>query len=189
MDNTDDKIIESAIERNPGAGEGVPAKQGKMGLFAKLKAARHKEVEIVDSLWEAIGFHKPLAGFWYNLTFSLITLVTGLVFSGALLSIFYPYPESNGYRGVTSGIFSLFLTVLSLGTSMTIDRFIADSRIRNPRKMIQYVQYYIWYNAFTSLCSCTVISMYALFFVPFGDLSYGVWLMVIIAANQYPGFR
>src|SRR5271157_3302360 len=187
----EDKDVESTATTDAeklSEDKSVNSKPGKMNLFAKLKAKRRQDVQEVDEMWEAIGFHKPLAGFWYNLTFSLITLVAGLIFSGALLNIFYPYPESNGYRGVTSGIFSLFLTVLSLGTSMTMDRFIADSRIRNPRKMIQYVQYYIWYNAFTSLCSCTVISMYALFFVPFGDLSYGVWLMVIIAANQYPGF-
>jgi hypothetical protein len=154
-------------------------------IKSHAKMAKGEEVE---ELWEAIGFHKPLAGFWYNLTFSLVGLIAGLIYSGVLLSIFYPYPESNGYRNVTSGIFSVFLTVIGIGTSMTMDRFIADARLRNPKKMIQYIQYFVWYHAFTGILAMTVISAYALYIVPTGDLSYGVWLMILIAASQYPGF-
>src|SRR5271157_4476973 len=189
----EDKDVESTATTDAeklSEDKSVNSKPGKMNLFAKLKAKRRQDVQEVDEMWEAIGFHKPLAGFWYNLTFSLITLVTGLVFSGALLSIFYPYPESNGYRSVTSGIFSLFFTVMGLGTSMTMDRFIADARLRDPKKMILYVQYFIWYHAFTGIIMCTAVSAYALFFVPryTSDLSYGIWMMVIIASYQYPGF-
>jgi len=141
-----------------------------------------------EALWEAIGFHKPLAGFWYNLTFSLIGLVLTIFITGALVNIFYPYPESNGYRSVTSGIFALFYTIMDLGTNMTMDRFIADARIRNPTKMMQYIQYFIWYQAITGLFQTTIVSYYALFIVPYGNLAYGMWLMLIVASYQYPGY-
>ncbi|MFX0099781.1 MAG: hypothetical protein ACFFCS_09370 [Candidatus Hodarchaeota archaeon] len=141
-----------------------------------------------SELWEQIGFHKPLAGFFYNLTFSLITMLFGVFMTGAIIQIFYPYPESNGYRGVTGGIFSVFYVVMDLGTHMTMDRFIAENRIKNPGKMLQYIQFFIWYQAFTGLVQTTIVSLYAIYIVPNTDLAYGVWLMLIVATYQYPGY-
>ncbi len=122
-------------------------------------------------LWEKIGFHKPLAGFWYNLIFSLISMILGLFISGVIVNIFYPYPESNGYRNVTGGIFGLLFTIFDLGTHMTMDRFIAEARIKNPARMLNYIQYFVWYQAFTGLVQVTVVSIYALFIVPNGPLA------------------
>ncbi|MHA1684181.1 MAG: hypothetical protein ACTSUE_24810 [Promethearchaeota archaeon] len=142
----------------------------------------------VSELWQEIGFHKPLAGFWFNLLFSLISLITGLFLSGILVSIFYPYPESNGYRDVTGGIFGLFYTIMDLGTHMTMDRFIAEARIKNPQKMIHYIQFFIWYQAFTGLFQTTMVTLFALFWVPNSSMAYGVWLMLIVSTYQYPGY-
>ncbi len=150
--------------------------------------AEKTEIQSVDSLWDKIGFHKPLAGFYYNLTFSLISLILGLFITGVIVNIFYPYPESNGYRDVTGGIFGLFFTVMDLGTHMTMDRFIAEARIKNPGKMLNYIQYFIWYQCWTGLVQTTVVSIYAIFIVPSTSLSYGVWLMLIVATYQYPGY-
>jgi hypothetical protein len=142
----------------------------------------------VDKLWESIGFHKPLAGFWYNLSFSLISLVMGIFITGIIVNVFYPYPESNGYRNVTGGIFALFFLVMDLGTHMTMDRFIAEARIKNPKKMLHYIQFFIVYQSITGLVQVTAVSIYAIFMVPNTSLSYGVWLMLIVATYQYPGY-
>jgi O-antigen/teichoic acid export membrane protein len=138
--------------------------------------------------WEDIGFHKPIAGFWYNLFFMLINLGLGVVISGVLLNYIYPFPESMGYKTAAMGIFTLMFTIFDLGTHMTIDRFIAETRIKNVQKMVQYIQYFIWYQMCTGLVQTTVISIYALFYVPRTELAYGVWLMLIAASLQYPGF-
>nr|MDO8087974.1 hypothetical protein [Candidatus Sigynarchaeum springense] len=142
----------------------------------------------VEKLWEAIGFHKPLAGFWYNLIFSLISMVLGLFISGVIVNIFYPYPESNGYRNLTGGIFTLLFVMFDLGTHMTMDRFIAEARIKNPARMLNYIQYFIWYQCWTGLIQTTVVSLYAIYIVPNTTLSYGMWLMLIVATYQYPGY-
>nr|MDO8119357.1 hypothetical protein [Candidatus Sigynarchaeota archaeon] len=153
---------------------------------AQTTAPERKESP--EELWEKIGFHKPLAGFWYNLIFSLISMILGLFISGVIVNIFYPYPESNGYRNVTGGIFGLLFTIFDLGTHMTMDRFIAEARIKNPARMLNYIQYFIWYQAFTGLVQTSVVSIYALFIVPSGPLAYGMWLMLIVATYQYPGY-
>jgi hypothetical protein len=142
----------------------------------------------VEDLWEEIGFHKPIAGFWYNLTFSILSLLIGIFTTGILVNYFYPFPESNGYRNVTGGIFVVLFVIMDLGTHMTMDRFIGEAAIKNPEKMLNYIQYFIWYQAFTGLIQTTAVSIYALYFIPKTDLAYGIWLMLIIATYQYPGF-
>src|SRR5512137_308807 len=154
---------------------------------APLDAPKETE-QSVNQLWDAIGFHKPLAGFWYNLIFSLISMFIGLFVSGIIVNIFYPYPESNGYRNLAGGIFGLLFTIFDLGTHMTMDRFIAEARIKNPARMLNYIQYFIWYQCWTGLVQTTVVSIYALYIVPNTSLSYGVWLMLIVATYQYPGY-
>jgi hypothetical protein len=144
--------------------------------------------KIADKLWDEIGFHKPLAGFWYNLFFALISQFLSIFLASIIIQIFYPFPESNGYRGVTGGIFTLFFVIMDLGTHMTMDRFIGEARIKNPGKMLKYIQYFIWYQAFTGLIQTTTVTIYALYIVPKTDLAYGVWLMLIVATYQYPGF-
>ena len=141
----------------------------------------------IEELWEEIGFHKPMAGFWYNLILNLIEIGLGILMSGILLNIFYPFPESKGYRDATTGIFILLFRLFDLGTNMTMDRFIAESRIKDPKKMLVYIQYFIWYQMITGIIQTTMVSMYALFIIPNTDLSYGVWLMLIAATTQYPG--
>jgi O-antigen/teichoic acid export membrane protein len=138
--------------------------------------------------WEDIGFHKPIAGFWYNLFFTLINLGLGIVISGVFLNYIYPFPESMGYKTAAMGIFTLMFTIFDLGTHNTIDRFIAETRIKDTQKMVKYIQYFIWYQMCTGLVQTTVISIYALFYVPQTELAYGVWLMLIAACLQYPGF-
>ena len=52
-----------------------------------------------DILWDEIGFHKPVAGFWYNLSLGLFEYFVGAVIVGAFFVIFFPFPESDGYVG------------------------------------------------------------------------------------------
>ncbi|MHA1371515.1 MAG: hypothetical protein ACTSRA_17580, partial [Promethearchaeota archaeon] len=154
----------------------------------EMRLITEKEDEDINQLWESIGYHKPLAGYWFGLSFKLINLVITIIFSGVLVAIFYPYPESMGYRDVTGGIFTLYFTIMDLGTNMVMDRFIAEKRIKDPRQMLQYIQYFIWYQMLTGLVQTTTVSIYALFFVPRTALSYGIWLMLITSTTQYPGF-
>ncbi len=139
-------------------------------------------------LWDEIGFHRPLGGFWFKLAFMLISLVFGLAVVGFYYKYLYPFPESMGYRTAATGIFSLFFSVFDLGTHMTMDRFIAETNIKDPNKMVKYIQYFIWYQMFTGLIQTTAIAFYALFFVPRTELAYAVWIMLIQSTVQYPGF-
>ncbi len=141
-----------------------------------------------DELWDEIGFHKGLAGFWYKLIFSLFSIVFGIAVIGLYYKYLYPFPESAGYRSAATGVFGLFFTVFDLGTWACMDRFIADAQIKDPNKMVKYIQYFIWYQMITGLIQTTVVSVYALFIVPRQNLAYAVWIMLIHSTTQYPGF-
>ncbi|MHA1791269.1 MAG: hypothetical protein ACTSVI_01410 [Promethearchaeota archaeon] len=141
-----------------------------------------------SDLWENIGFHRPVAGFFYNLPFYLITLILGIGFIGFIYKVLYPFPETIGYRATITGLFSLLFYSFDLGTSNLLNRFIGESNIKNPVKMVQYIQYFIWYQAITGLIQTTSISLYAIFFVPQSQISYAVWIMLIYSTCQYPGF-
>ena len=141
-----------------------------------------------QELWEEIGFHKPMASFWYNLILNLINLMLGIVLSGVLLNLFYPFPESRGYWSSAVGIFVLYFRIFDLGTNMVMQRYIAEARIQDTQRMLQYIRYFIWYQMITGLIQTTTVSIYALYFVPETDLSYAVWLMLIASTTQFPGF-
>nr|MDO8116124.1 hypothetical protein [Candidatus Sigynarchaeota archaeon] len=94
-------------------------------------------------LWDKIGFHRPLGGFWYRLILELGIILIPILFVSFWLTVLYPYPESLGYSTAFSGLFVLVFTAFDIGTANTLNRFVADSAIKNPAKMVQYIQYFI----------------------------------------------
>lgn len=149
-----------------------------------------KDVSEIDSneLWENIGFHRPLGGTLYNIPFLLISAFLGLGLMTFYLHYLYPFPESMGYRSAATGIFSLMFYAFDLGTANLLNRFLGESNVKDPKKMILYIQYFIWYQMMTGLVQTTAISMYALFIVPRQELAYAVWIMLVYSTVQYPGF-
>ena len=137
--------------------------------------------------WDRIGFSRPLGGLFYNLFFTLIGLVIGLVTAGYLISWLYPYPEAQGYYGIVGTLFTLMFAIFDMGTAYGIQRFVAEYRIKNPRKMLEYIQFFIWYQMITGLIQTTVVSMLALFVFTNGAFTYLVWLILIKSTTQYPG--
>lgn len=141
-----------------------------------------------QELWENIGFHRAIAGMFFQLPFTLISAVLGLSLMSLVYNFLYPFPESGGYSGAATGLFSLMFYTFDLGTANIINRFIGETNIKDPKKMVTYIQYFIWYQMITGLVQTTAISVFALFFVPRSQLAYTVWIMVIFSTVQYPGF-
>jgi hypothetical protein len=139
-----------------------------------------------ETLWNNIGFHRPIGGFFFDLPFRLIQMVLGIALVGFIYGFLYPFPESMGYKTAATGIFSIFFQIFDLGTAYLMDRFIGETNVKNPKKMVQYVQYFIWYQMFTGLVQVTAISWYALLIVPRGELAYAIWIMLIFSTTQYP---
>ncbi|NMC08029.1 MAG: hypothetical protein GYA24_22685 [Candidatus Lokiarchaeota archaeon] len=131
---------------------------------------------------------RPLGGFWYKLVLEIGIIIIPILFVSFWLTILYPYPESLGYNNAFSGLFVLVFTAFDIGTANTLNRFVADSAINDPGKMVKYIQYFIWYQATTGLVQITVLSTWAIFFMPNTAQAYGIWIILLVVSKQYPGY-
>ncbi len=137
--------------------------------------------------WEKVGFSRTLGGFFYQYVLFLVAALFSALLFGYLLGLVYPWPEAEGYRNIVGQLFGLLFTVFDVGTAYGIERYIAEWRIKDPRKMLHYIQFFINYQMITGLCQTTGLSIYALFFATGGAQAYAVWLMLILSTTQYPG--
>ncbi len=137
--------------------------------------------------WQKVGFSRTLGGFFYRYALFLIELVIGASLIGFLFNLFYPWPEGEGYRNVAGSLFVVLFSVFDIGTAYGIERFIAEWRVKNPRKMLKYLQFFIWYQMMTGLLQITGISAWALFIAPQTSLAHLMFLFLIISSTQYPG--
>jgi hypothetical protein len=141
-----------------------------------------------SQLWDEIGFHKPMAGFWFNIVYTVIGILLSATFMGYFMSYFYPFPESWGYRDIAYQIFGYLFFIFDVATGSVMGRFIPEANIKDPKKMLHYVQWFIWYQMFSGLVQTTIVSLYALAFARTSNISYVVWIMLICSTTQYPGF-
>ena len=104
-----------------------------------------------EEMWNEIGFHKPLAGFWYKVILTIIGLFIGVFFTQLVYNIFFPWPETQGYGNNVSNLFALYITLMGVANSGTLNQFMPEARIKSPRKMLGYIQFAMWYQLFTGI--------------------------------------
>ncbi len=141
-----------------------------------------------SDLWDQIGFHKPMAGFWFNIVYTLIAILTSAILMGYLISFFYPFPESMGYKDVTNNIFGFLFMLFDIATGAVMARFLPEANIKDPRRMLHQIQYFIWYQMISGLIQTTLVSIYGIVFAPYSNIAYITWIILIVSTTQYPGF-
>ncbi len=138
--------------------------------------------------WKDIGFHRPLAGLLFNLIFIFIAAGFGILLSIWLMpNVIYPFPEAMGFQNVTMQFFAVYFTLLDLGIGASIQRFVAEENVHNPRKAIAYIQFFIWYQMISGLLQVTVIAVWVLNFMTETEMAYAMWFFLIYSTVQYPG--
>ncbi|MFX0101883.1 MAG: lipopolysaccharide biosynthesis protein, partial [Candidatus Hodarchaeota archaeon] len=133
--------------------------------------------------WEYIGYHKVLGGFYYQIIF----FVLGIAYV-MLLPIFVPFPESMGYYNILTGIFSSVFTFADMGTAGALSRFVAEHRVKDPERTIQYIRFFIWFQSFTGLGQTTAVSLIGLIGLKGTDLSFMPWMFIWLSIIQFPGY-
>ncbi|MHA1340514.1 MAG: hypothetical protein ACTSRZ_09960 [Promethearchaeota archaeon] len=148
---------------------------------------KYKQMFSDIDLWDRIGFIRPLGGFFYNFVLAIIGILIGMIFIGFLLSYLYPWPEAEGYRSIAGVYYQLLFAIMDIGTAYGIERFVAEYRIKDPRRMIKYLQFFIWYQMITGLFQVTFIAIWSFFYIPKTTLAYAIWIFLILSTTQYPG--
>lgn len=137
--------------------------------------------------WEEIGFHRPLASYMWNWVITIFTAMVGLFSSAYIILYLYPYPEQQGYNSVAGIPFALFYRIFDVGTAFGIRRFIAEYRIKDHKKMLEYIRFFIWYQMWTGIVQVLIISIITLNVFRYGNMAYVAWLFLINCQKQWPG--
>ncbi|MBD3352854.1 MAG: hypothetical protein GF364_15320 [Candidatus Lokiarchaeota archaeon] len=137
----------------------------------------------ISDKWEDIGYHRVIGGFYYNIVFALLAIGYVLI-----LPLLVPYPESMGFYNILTGIFSSIFTFADFGLASALSRYIAEYRVKDKLRTIQYIRFFIWFQAFTGLAQTTVISLIGLYALRNTSLSFMPWMFLWLSTIQYPGW-
>jgi len=141
----------------------------------------------IQFLWEKVGFHRPLASFWWQYSLILVLAIPGVLVIGVIIPQFIlPFPTALGFSSITIQFFGLFFTIMDMCTAPAVQRYVAEYSVKDPKKAVEYVQFFIWFQMFTGLIQVTIVSFYCLFLMP-KNLQYAMWFFLIYSTTQYPG--
>jgi hypothetical protein len=145
-----------------------------------------------EKLWNEVGFHRIIGGTFYGYILLIIGAVVGLA-TVAIIAEFLPYPQINGYRNMTSTLLGFWFGLLDLnlggggGLSDGMNRFIGQYADTNPRRSLEYIRFYIWFQMFTGIAQVTVISSLMFTYFVNSNLAYLTWFILAQSLVQYPG--
>ena len=136
--------------------------------------------------FDKIGYARSLGGFFYQFFYALLgaAILAGVYVP--FLSFFYPWPESKSMADFSKILFLMVNTLFDIPTSFAIERFIGEWRIKDSRKMMEYIRFYIWYQMVTGLVLVTTLGTYTITALQEGDLVWAKWLIILTLMKQYP---
>ena len=122
-----------------------------------------EETGDVKFLWKKVGFHRPLASFWWNYSLILVLALPGLLIVGVVIPQFImPFPTALGFSSLTTQYFGLFFTLMDMCTAPAVQRFVAEYSVKDPRRAVKYIQFFIWFQMFTGLIQVTGVAIYCI---------------------------
>ncbi|MBD3353596.1 MAG: hypothetical protein GF364_19085 [Candidatus Lokiarchaeota archaeon] len=135
--------------------------------------------------YDRIGFARPLGGFFMEFFYAILGAgVVALIIP--IFTFLYPYPDSQGWVSISMAIFGFFQFLFNIPTEYAIERFIAEWRIKDPQRMVEYIRFYMWYQMTTGLFLITGISLFIFTGLRTGDKVWLSWLMLIQLSREYP---
>ncbi|MBN2153785.1 MAG: hypothetical protein JW839_20170 [Candidatus Lokiarchaeota archaeon] len=136
--------------------------------------------------FDRVGYSRPLGGWIYQFSYALLGAGVLAILIPVLLGQLYPEPETKGYVTVAGVLFSILQSTFNVPTNWAIERWIGEYRIKNPRKMLEYISFYIWYQMTTGIGVITITSVYTLMVVIHGDLAHLTWIILLLMTREYP---
>lgn len=157
--------------------------------FVELNFARHDLAAAEQTGWDEVGFHRPLGGF---LIFLVATLFVGapllLGYSILFRNVVFPFPHALGLWQWVKQFFQFLFTFLDLGTSVALVKYFAELRIHDPRRGMQYIQFYVWWQALSGVAQVALVSGAAVYALPGTDYAALCYVVLGHALIQLPGF-
>ncbi|MBD3186815.1 hypothetical protein GF325_08320, partial [Candidatus Bathyarchaeota archaeon] len=136
--------------------------------------------------FDRVGYSRPLGGWIYQFFYAILGAGLIAIIYPVMLGYIYPYPEIKGYVDISGVLFSILFFAFNVPTNFAIERWVADYRVKNPKKMVQYMSFYIWYQMFTGLVLITITSLYIFWIVTTGNFAYAAWILLVLITREYP---
>ncbi|MFX0103626.1 MAG: hypothetical protein ACFFCS_28955 [Candidatus Hodarchaeota archaeon] len=137
--------------------------------------------------WEAVGFHRPLGKELWQVVFEQLNNMLYIFVFLYLVPIIRPFPEIDGINHLAGSLFGIFYVIFDTGTNFGISRFIAEYRIKSPKRMLMYVSFFIKYQMLTGIIQVTLLSWYTFEIIINSNYAYLAWMLLIILQKQWPG--
>lgn len=157
--------------------------------FVRANFGHHELAEGEPTGWDEIGFHRPLGGFLLFFVFALfLGLPLLLGYSILFRNVVFPFPHALGTWQWVKQFFSFLFTFLDFGTSIALVKYFAELRIHDPRTGLQYIQFYVWWQAVSGIAQVALVSGAAIYALPGTDYSALCYVVLGHALIQLPGF-
>ncbi|MBN2153640.1 MAG: hypothetical protein JW839_19445 [Candidatus Lokiarchaeota archaeon] len=156
-------------------GATVAVQRGAIGASGQYKSG-----------WEKIGFHRAIGGFFFNYIPAIFSAIVLIILNGMLMPQLLPFPDAKGYSEVAKSMYALMFLVFDAGIGSAIGRFVPEYRVKDPKRALQYLSFFVWFQMFTGLVQVTAIAIYVLNWMPANTLHLA-WIFLVYSTVQYPG--
>jgi O-antigen/teichoic acid export membrane protein len=139
--------------------------------------------------WEQIGFHRPLGGFMFALMNGLFLFIPLTVYQDMILPVYIlPSAQALGIYGRVAAFFPIIWSLFDMGTSVAHMKFFSEYRVRDPRRAIQYAQFFVWWQALTGAAQVALVVGFAGTYMPKSAYALYTWAVITHTMIQIPGF-
>jgi O-antigen/teichoic acid export membrane protein len=139
--------------------------------------------------WEQIGFHRPLGGFMFALMTGIFLFIPLTVYQDLILPVYIlPSAQAMGIYGRVASFFPIIWGLFDMGTSVAHMKFFSEYRVREPRRAIQYAQFFVWWQALTGAVQVAMVVAVAGTMMPQSVYALYTWAVITHALIQIPGF-
>lgn len=152
---------------------------------------KHADLEApeIQTAWEAVGFHRPLSGFLVSLAFSLFLFIPLIIYQNMILPAYIlPSAQALGIWGRVVQFFAVTWVFFDLGTSVAFTKYLAQYRAHDPRRAIQYGQFYIWWQTLSGAIQMAIVIWLASVVAPKTVYAIYAWGVIAHGIIQLPGF-
>lgn len=142
-----------------------------------------------SSGWQAVGFHRPLAGLLFLLGSGPLLLLPWLIFQLRLLpDVLLPWGQALGFWEQAGQWLGLAWLLFDMGLGTAVVWHFSAWRVRDPREGFRYIQLYIWWQMLSGAVRVGLVLGLVNFVLSQTALAHLAFYFAAHAMLQFPGF-
>ena len=139
--------------------------------------------------WEQVGFHRPLSGFLVAFATGVVLFIPLIIYQNLILHAYIlPSAQALGIWGRVTQFFNLAWFVFDMGTSIAFVKYMAQHRVDDPKRGIQFGQVFVWWQLLSGAVQVALVVALAATVAPRSAYALYAWSVIIHAFIQIPGF-